>query len=179
MAILPWSRDEWKAFRSSQYAIELCDHVIDTIESAHSWRSHSLSTFGAVHGVKLTIAPHITVLMESANAQFGWLALFLLNWTRTKSVHSLHRRELAPERLSPCAIDLRTPMHTLPPLIGVIPCHGAVGPVLGFTLGVTTGQHNLAMCDANRLWRAALERCGSTFSSRYHGHIPNVTGSQH
>ena len=70
--------------------------------SAYSWRSQSRSHVGAMHGVKLTIAPHITVLAESANAQFGWLALFLLNWsywTRTKSVHSLHRRELAPERL--------------------------------------------------------------------------------
>ena len=42
-----------------------------SLNSAYSWRSHSRSTVGAMHGVKLIIAPHMTVLAESANAQFG------------------------------------------------------------------------------------------------------------
>ena len=42
-----------------------------SLNSACSWRSHSRSTAGAMHGVKLIIAPHMTVLAESANAQFG------------------------------------------------------------------------------------------------------------
>ena len=35
MAIFPWSRDLWKTFKSSQYAIELCDTASTTWNSAY------------------------------------------------------------------------------------------------------------------------------------------------
>ena len=58
-------------------------------------RSHCRGTVGAMHGVRLIIAPHMVVLAQSANAHSGWLGLFLLNWMRTRSVHSLHNNGLA------------------------------------------------------------------------------------
>ena len=32
MAFLSWNRNPWKTFRLRQYAIELCDHVIEILE---------------------------------------------------------------------------------------------------------------------------------------------------
>ena len=58
-------------------------------------RSQFRGTVGAMHGVKLFMAPHMVVLAQSANAQSGWLELLLLNWMRTRSVHSLHNNGLA------------------------------------------------------------------------------------
>ena len=68
---------------------------VTSANSADSWRSQFLGAVGAMHGIKLIIAPHIVVLIESAKAQSAWLAFVLLSWMRTRSVHTLHRSELA------------------------------------------------------------------------------------
>ena len=71
--VFPWNRDLWKALGLGQNHIELLDHVLSILELCILMEIafHSCSTVGAMHGVKLIIAPHMTVLAESANAEFG------------------------------------------------------------------------------------------------------------
>ena len=69
MAIFPWRWNLRKAVRHCQDCIETAgSRLSSSWKDMDASRSQSLEIFGAMHGVKLIIAPHITVLAQSANA---------------------------------------------------------------------------------------------------------------
>ena len=66
-----------KSFGTAKIALSFWIMSFTSLKDIDASRSQSLETFGAMHGVRLIIAPHITVLAQSANA-LRWMRLALV-----------------------------------------------------------------------------------------------------